>query len=406
MFALKWWKLSWLNVIRNTRRSVIAMLVIAMGSCAALLATGYVSATFDGLRESTIQGGLGHIQLAPPKAFEDREADLAGIKSKDLEGIIEQLSSMPEVRLTTNRVLFEGLVSSGDITIAAIGRGVELEKERKISIFNPVVNGRNLRASDDMYSAVIGVDLARDLKVSVGDSVTILATTQYQGINAIDVTIVGLNQSGIPEMDKRSVMIPLQAAQVLKDGDYVNRVVVALNNSDDTDLVADRIQAEIPLVEGRTWYQLFPFYGAVVSLYKSIFGVMGGIILLVVFLSVSNTMVMTIMERVKESGTFRAYGFSKGRVIGLFSQEGFLLGFCGAVIGVVIATIIILLVNVSEIQMPPPPGRSNGYPLVLNWEWMAAFGTLGVMTLCGLFAAWFPAKRMSRLTIMNALNHY
>lgn len=407
MFELKWWKLSWLNIIRNTRRSLIAMLVIAMGSSAVLLAAGYVSATFDGLKESTIQGGVGHLQLALPKAFDDREADQQGISPQKLNKALTQLNAMPEVRLTTNRVLFEGLVSSGDITIAAIGRGVQIENEKQISVFNPIIEGRQLQADEsDQYSAVLGVDLARDLKVSVGDSVTLLATTKYQGINAIDVTVMGLNQSGIPEMDKRSVMIPLTAAQVLKDSNDVNRIVIALHDTDTTDIVATKIQQELPFLEGRTWHQLFPFYGAVVTLYKGIFSIMGSIILFVVFLSISNTMVMTVMERVREGGTFRAYGFSRSRVVGLFSQEGFLLGLGGSVIGIAIATLIILLVNSVEILMPPPPGRSTAYRLILNWENTVVLGTLAVMTCCGCLAAWLPARKMSKISITKALNHY
>ena len=133
---------------------------------------------------------------------------------------------------------------------------------------------------------------------------------------------------------------------------------------------------------------------------------MGGIIFVVVFLSVSNTMVMAIMERVNESGTLRAYGFSRSRVIGLFAQEGAILGVSGATIGLVSGTVIILLVNSAAIQMPPPPGRSTGYPLVLNWEPMAVAGIFIAMSLCGALAAWFPACKMTRLSITNALNHF
>ncbi len=401
----KWLALSWLNVIRNTRRSLISAGIIALGSTALLLAAGYVTATFEGLRESTIQGGLGHIQIATSDAFDDREADLSGLSPQQADAIDQRLLAMPAVRLTTRRVLFEGLVSSGDITLASIGRGVNISNERKINVFSPIVAGRGLSRHDDTFTAVLGERLAKNLKINVGDSVTVLATTRYQGINAIDVTVVGFNRSGIPERDKRFIMLPLEAAQILTDSNQVNRIVVALHHTQDTEAIAHRV-ADFDNISHKTWSDLFPFYRSVVALYNNIFGVMGGIIFVVVFLSVSNTMVMAMMERVNESGTLRAYGFSRAHVIRLLSQEGAILGVSGALAGLLLGSLLIVLINSAAIPMPPPPGRSTGYPLVLNWEPLAVLGIFIAMSLCGTLAAWLPARKMTRLSITNALNHF
>ncbi|MCY0963771.1 ABC transporter permease [Parathalassolituus penaei] len=399
----KWLALSWLNLIRNGRRSLISGGVIAFGSAALLLSIGYVSATFEGLRESTIQGGLGHLQIAAHNGFDDPRAE--AISAAQAQQLEQQLQAMPEVRLTTRRILFEGLASSGDVTIAVMGRGVDIDQERKISLFTPIVEGRNLSGQDSGWQAVIGDRLARNLGVSVGDSLTLLTNTRYQGINAIDVTIKGINRSGIPELDERSVMISLAAASLLTDSDQVSRLVVGLYETANTDLIADRLQADTSISVQR-WIDLFPFYGAVVNLYHSIFGMMGGIILVVVFLSVSNSMLMAFMERVNESGTLRAFGFSRGRVIGLFSAEGWLLGALGASAGLEIGLLLMLLINQASIPMPPPPGRSVGYPLVLNVEVLAVPAILAAMMLCGTLAAWLPARRMTAMTITAALNHY
>lgn len=412
---MKWLTLSWLNVLRNTRRSMIAISIIALGSFSLIIASGYVLATFEGLRESTIQGGLGHIQLALPGAFVDKEIDQGGFKQDKQTKIQQSIEAMPEVRLTTSRILFEGLASSGDITIAVIGKGVNINKERKITLFTPIIKGKNLAnsnllgtAQDDqeIYTAVIGEILARDLKVQVGDSITLLATTSYQGINAIDVTVVGINRSGIPEYDQRSVMIPIEAAKVLRDSDSVNRIVVSLHETQHTDIVSQKIDNNINQVDQQDWLTLFPFYSSVVTLYKNIFGVMGCIILVVVLLSVNNTMVMAIMERVAESGTLRAYGFSCKRIRTLFATEGFIMGVVGSLMGAVIASFVILFINISLFEMPPPPGRSVGYPLIVNWNLYAITAITFLMVLCCTLAAWLPAKKMLKINIIDAINHY
>lgn len=412
---MKWLKLSWLNVIRNTRRSLIAISIVSLGTFSLIIAAGYVLASYEGLRESTIQGGLGHIQLSLPGAFIDKEIDQGGFNQAQQKNIQNQLSGMPEVRLSTERILFEGLASTGDITIAIMGRGVNIAKEQKITLFTPIIKGKNLPYNviqnsevdvQDTYTAVIGEVLARDLKVNIGDSITLLASTAYQGINAIDVTVVGINRSGIPEMDARSVIIPVNAAKILRDSDTINRLVVSLYETRFTNNISDQISAQMNGVEQKNWLQLFPYYQNVVSLYNNIFGVMGCIILLVVLLSVNNTMVMAIMERVAESGTLRAIGFSQQRISSLFALEGFIVGLCGIFAGIVIASIIILFINLSLFEMPPPPGRSIGYPLIINWDLEAILVISVAMLLSCTMAAWLPAKKMLKMDIINAINHY
>ncbi|WP_157822335.1 ABC transporter permease [Psychromonas sp. Urea-02u-13] len=412
---MKWLKLSWLNVIRNTRRSLIAVSIVALGAFSLIIAAGYVLASYEGLRESTIQGGLGHIQLALPNAFSDKEIDQGGFSAIQQQKIQQQLATMPEVRLSTERILFEGLASTGDITIAIMGRGVNIAKEQKITLFTPIIKGKNLPYNvvqdttineQDIYTAVIGDVLARDLKVRVGDSITLLASTAYQGINAIDVVVVGINRSGIPEMDARSVMIPVSAAKILRDSDSVNRLVISLNETRDTDKISQQISQQINHVTQKNWLQLFPYYQNVVSLYNNIFGVMGCIILLVVLLSVNNTMVMAIMERVAESGTLRALGFSQQRISALFALEGFIVGLCGILSGIVSASLVIVFINISQFEMPPLPGRSIGYPLFINWDLPAIlFISMAMLASCTL-AAWLPAKKMLKMDVINAINHY
>lgn len=412
---MKWFKLSWLNVIRNTRRSIIAISIIALGTFSLTIAAGYVLASFEGLRESTIQGGLGHIQLALPDAFTDKEIDQGGFSAEQQKQLQNQIKSFPEVRLSSERILFEGLASTGDITIAIIGKGVNISKERKITFFTPIIKGENLpfnlsnteeQGEEEIYTAVIGEILARDLKVKVGDSITLLASTAYQGINAIDVTVVGINRSGIPEYDQRSVMIPVTAAKILRDSDTVNRLVVSLHQTSNTDKVMQKINKLAVDLEQKSWRQLFPYYQNVVTLYQNIFGVMGAIILLVVLLSVNNTMVMAIMERVAESGTLRAFGFSRSRITRLFATEGFIMGVCGVLSGLFIATLMIIFINLSLFQMPPPPGRSIGYPLIINWNIYAVLAISSAMIISCTLAAWLPARKMVNKNIIDAINHF
>src|SRR5690606_10730559 len=106
----------------------------------------------------------------------------------------------------------------------------------------------------------------------------------------------------------------------------------------------------------------------VVSLYTALFSVLGVIILAVVLLSGSNAMLMSLMERVREQGTLRAIGIPTHRIFKSFLYEGAIVGLIGGLFGVILTVIIALSINLIGIDMPPPPGRSTPYPLVIFLE--------------------------------------
>jgi len=53
------------NIFRNRRRTLLSLLVVSVGFVGLLLTAGFVRYSFNGLREAVIQGGLGHLEVAP-----------------------------------------------------------------------------------------------------------------------------------------------------------------------------------------------------------------------------------------------------------------------------------------------------------------------------------------------------
>lgn len=394
---MKWLALSWRNVWRNGRRSLLAISVMAVGALALLTAIGFILASFQGLRESTIRGGLGHLQVG-------QGADV--IAPDDLLALEQAAASRPQVRFTLRRLVFEGLVSTGAVTVAALGSGVDPVKESRLSAnFAPVVEGAGLPLEDgtDGFHAVLGVGLAAKLGVGPGDAVTLLTTTADGILNAIDATVAGTFTTGIPDLDARQVMVRLPAAQILMNTRGASRMVVVLRHEDEVAAVAGWLRAAFPDQPVHTWRDLAPFYGQVVTLYGNIFTVLGAIILLVVVLSATNTMLMAVSERVREMGTMLALGIGRTRIRVNFAIEGAMIGGLAGVVGLVAAAALALAINVAAIEMPPPPGRTMPYPLIILIDATAYAGVLAAMILAGAAAAWAPTARLGRLRVVDAL---
>nr|WP_315261760.1 ABC transporter permease [uncultured Limnohabitans sp.] len=408
---MKWLALAWRNVLRNKRRTLLSILVFAAGTVAVLSATGFVTASFHGLREATIAGQLGHIQIGAKSQFDGFEKSplSTGLTPQQVQRASVAIEQIPSARYSMKRVMFEGLSSSGERTLAVMGSGVEPELETRLAgVFAAIVAGDSLptASEQDQNKIIIAVDLARSLGVRTGDKVTVLATTEKGVLNAIDLMVAGIYRTGIPELDRRAVMMPLQSAQLLLDTQRISRLVTVLKDTSDTNAIAQKLALSLTDLEIRRWIDLAPFYQQVVSLYKNIFGILGAIIVIVVLLSVSNTMLMSLLERVREQGTLRAFGIPSFRIRQNFLMEGGLVGVLGGMLGWVLAGLLALAINFSGIQMPSPPGRSTTYPLLIFIEMDAYLLALGGMTLVGILAAGLSLLSVRRLTIIEQLTHH
>jgi len=217
--------------------------------------------------------------------------------------------------------------------------------------------------------------------------------------------VVGVFQTFSKDFDARAVRIALPDAQDLLATTGVSRLVLALHDTASTQTVVDTLR---PLLAAqglsvRDWMALNDFYGKTVELYRQQFGFLKGMVLLMVCLSVINTVNMSLVERSWEFGTMRALGNSTRTVASLIIGESAALGFVGATGGTLLGVGLAVLISGVGIPMPPPPNADLGYdafirivPSVVAESW-----------LIGLFAtvvaALYPAWRLSRLSIIGAL---
>ncbi|MFN8058669.1 MAG: FtsX-like permease family protein [Vicinamibacterales bacterium] len=401
LFALK-------NIGRSKRRSATILAMIALGTTALLLAGGYAAATFRTLRESTIANGLGHLQIGGQGFREEEERPLASGLS-DIDGVRRLVRANPHVRAAAARIEFNGLVSNGDKSVVFLGRGIEPAEEYAAAGFALAMRSGEPLQPSGPPEVVVGVGLARSLKVAVGDRLTILAQTVDGALNGADVRVVGTYTTGVREMDDRALIVRLDTAQAILDTVKVSKLIVVLDRTDETSAVQSSLAAALAAgpqaVEIATWSDLATFYHQVRGLYSGIFLFLGLIIVGLVVLSSANAMTMAVMERVREIGTLLAMGTGRALVLVMFVTEGLGLGCLGGAAGATLAFVFARVLTTAHIMLPPPPTFSNRIPLIIDVVptlWVVV-PLLMVATM--LVAALMPAARAARLRITDALGH-
>ena len=166
-----------------------------------------------------------------------------------------------------------------------------------------------------------------------------------------------------------------------------------------------RLGASLPDLALRTWEEQAPFYRSVRALYNRIFGALGLIIGVIVVVVVANAMAMSVIERTREIGTLRALGTRPGQLLQTLAMEGLLRGAAGGAIGAAITVAVSVALQLFPVMMPPPPGRSTGYPLLITLDAGLMLATLGLVTVLVALASGWVARRTVRLPVVAALGH-
>ncbi len=401
---MKWLLFAWKNALRNRRRSVMAFAITAVGTAATLIGSGFALFTYGALRDASARD-TGHVVVASRNYFDGDEDvpmqnGLAGAAA-----LVKELSARPGVRAVLPRLQFSGLVSNGDKSSVFIGTGVFPELDFRMRGLTSFVDGGPLRVGAGAPEVVLGRDLAKLMKAGAGSGLTLLATTTEGSLNALDVVVRGVISTGVPDIDKRLVYADIGAAQKLLLTDKVSTLSVYLDTTDSTGAAAIAIAEGSPTLAVRTWLDLAVFYKSVKALYNRIFGMLGVIMLLIILFAMVNTIAMAVAERTREVGTLRAIGTQPGEIVRSFVLEAAAIGGAGSLVGIAFAGALSIFLHFAGIHMPPPPGRSNGYPLLIVFSPALCVAAALAVIAVSAFAAWAASRKAARKPIPQALAH-
>ncbi len=394
------------NVVRQKRRSSGAISAVCFGVVALLLAGGFIEWIYQAMREYTIHSHLGHVQVIRRGYLDSGMADPFSYLLPDTAGEREVIESLPHVIAVAPRLAFSGLISHGDSTISFVADGVDPERETLLSRTLQISRGEGLSSSEPR-GIIIGDGLAANLGVDVGDRVVLLANTVSGGINAVECRVRGLFSTVTKAYDDTALRLPLPTAQQLLRVSGSHRWLVLLDETAQTEWLADELRQRLAGKELDVvpWYQLADFYNKTIALFSKQVGVMKMIIAVIIVLSISNNLMMSVMERTSEIGTSMALGYSRPGILRLFVSEAVLLGVFGGSLGILLGLILAQAISSIGIPMPPPPGMARGFTGEILVTWRLALDALGLAFSTTLLASAYPAWTASRMNIVDALRH-
>lgn len=333
-------RLAWRNIWRHRRRTLI--IVLAMGLALALMMfyDGIVAGFNQAIYGNAIKVLGGNIQVHA-EGYRAKADQTPLMPLTDDQSVVEAALANPEVLAATRRINTGGLASSREGAFAVAITGIEPEKELEVNLAaQNVVAGRYLTATDgDMV--FIGKGLADAMGVQVGDRISLTGRSTHQQMRTRTMTVVGVYDLGMPDIEKRTIYISLSEAQSLYDlNGQSTEVAIVLKMLGQEPSVLSRLRPALPGYEVESWETNFPELQAALGSKGGVMNIFSVVILMIAGIGILNLLLMAIYERTREIGLLGALGLRPGQISILFILEGTLIGLVGVVAGVVIGLLI------------------------------------------------------------------
>lgn len=401
------------NLLRYKRRTLLTASLITVG-VVFVLAFISVSGSFKNLMIGQITDSMiGHLQV-------HRKGFVASIETLPLnlnlkEGAVDRLENIlnnqPEIEAYSPRIKFGGMFSNFTETSSIRLTAIDPEKEFKTV---PLLPGRVIDGNRELQRGGILIPelLARGMKVKPGDMAVIVATNADGSVNGKQFTVTGILESATGPGGRDGYIHLEDAREILRMEDkQVSEYAVRLKDFGKlTDfgarldgLLAGEVNKEgKPLFELHTWEKLSPFFNIAQMIDLMTFFIKF-MLIAIVLISIMNVMIMAVYERIREIGTIAAIGTLPRKILGLFVIEGFCMGIAGAIIGNIVGTGLIFLLNAFKFKYNF--GQQTGIILQAGIDPADILVISITVILVSVIASLQPAFKASRMEPIKALRH-
>lgn len=404
-------KISYRNLLRNHRRTLLTASLITLGVIFVLIYTALAGSFKNYMIGQITDSMLGHFQIHKKgyvASVENLPLD-RNLNKKAVEFIEEELKSSPNVESISKRIKFSGMFSNFKSTTNIRLNGVIPQDEFKtLPALKERIEGMTgvLKEGEILIPDII----AKGMNVKVGDTIVLVANNKKGSVNGITLKIAGVLERISGPGGRDGYLHINDAKKVLRiKGTEISEVVVRLKDVALTEevikkelsaIALQRNKMDKPAFEIHPWTKLSPFYSIVKMI--DLMNISIQIILIsIVLISILNVMIMSVYERVKEIGTISAMGTPPKTIVKLFLAEGLMLGVLGAVLGSIISVALVFGLDAAQItysfgrqsSLLLEPALSLGQILTVSF----------IVVVISLIASISPAIKASRLDPVEAL---
>ena len=402
-------RLAWRNLWRHKRRTWLTASAIAFSAMLLVFMITIQLGAYDMMIDTTLRVYTGQMQVQH-SGYKDKPQMRTVVA--DAAALAAQLRERTGYQTIAVRAQGFALASSAERSYGVPVIGVQPEYERGVSTLPHLVKQGRYLADSRAQELVIGSALARNLKIKLGDELTLLGSGRDGSVAATVLPVAGFFESGNPELDRRLVMMPLVTFQeTFSLGNDAHLIVVSgpsYESIPQTKAMVREIIAGQPRLVVLDWDELVPGIKQLIQTDMVQNWITYIALIVIVTLSIMNTFLMSVLERTREFGIMLALGISPLRLGTMVVLESAFLTLLGLVIGIAIGGGIAVWLHFEGFTFPGMkeiyaqfglPGVI--YPILSVESFLLGPSVIFVFTL---LAALYPALRIRKLQPVEAIH--
>lgn len=401
------WSISWRNVWRNKLRSAVIVASIAVGIFAGVFTWAFYAGMVNQRIQTAIMTEASHIQLHHKSFLENPDQKFY---ITNLDSITDGITILPEVKAVSKRTIIDAMATSAETGSGVKIMGIDPQSEKNVTnLYSYIIDGTYFE-SGGRNPVVIGEKLAEKLSVKLRSRI-VLTLQNMDGTLTTDLfRVEGIYRTSNSMYDEMNIFIKHEdlANLIGLDEGAGHEIAVLLKDNKQLSQVKDLLQSRYPNLDIKTWKELKPDVSLVEETMNFSMYIFMGIILAALIFGIINTMLMAVLERVKELGMLMAVGMNKLRVFTMIVLETVFLSIQGGIAGIIIGYLVTMVFNHRGIDLS---AWAEAYEK-LGYETMVypvvnagiAIQVTFMVLVAGMVASIYPAIKALRLKPAEALH--
>ena len=328
--------LAWKNIWRNKKRSLIIIAAITFGLWGGIFSSAIMVGMMESMVETAISRDLSHIQIH--KKDYDKDKDVRNFIPDGIN-VLNNIRSVKGVQAASGRTKIIGMAASPSSSYGVEIIGIVPEDSKQVTdIYAKLIEGSYFK-SDRKNPILIGRKLAERLNLKLRSKVVLSFQNLEGGIAYIACRVVGIFKTNSSQFDEMNVYVAQSDMfRILESDPIIHEIAIRSEAVETIDLVRDNLLNLFSNLQVESWKDMAPelaYLSQTTGIYMYIFV---GIILFALLFGITNTMLMSVVDRIRELGVLIAIGMKKSKVFIMIVLESVLLsltgGFCGIGVGV------------------------------------------------------------------------
>ncbi|HHH49491.1 MAG TPA: ABC transporter permease [Saprospiraceae bacterium] len=342
-------KIAWRNIWRNKMRSMVVIMAIIIGVIAVIFLSGFSLGMGQSYVQNAIENEVSHLQIHHPKFKEDKEIQYS---LSDGDKLLENLKKNKLVKVASLRTIVSGMISSSRGVRGVQIKGILPDEEALLTnLRKHLIEGQYFKSGKNS-GILVSKRLAEKLKLKLRKKISLRFQDEENNLVEAGFRVVGIFETDNRTFDEANVFVRKdQISKYFQKKNATQEAALLLHDIHQVENLQASLQKQYPNLSIENYKQISPeieLFNSQIKLSSSIFTF---IVMLGLIFGIINTMLMAVLERIRELGMLMAIGMNKVKVFSMIVIETILLGIISAPIGLLLGYLLVNKLNKTGIDL-------------------------------------------------------